>query len=227
MKNLLIVCVALLVGCGAGGSANKGATVSTESFPLKAGLSARAASGATETFTVSGTCTGSATFTRSAASASTFEGKASLETIQSVAVEFSDCTPDSNTVSGSDHVDANQAPLGSSVPDLEYAALLNAATPLPASVKVGDSGDYATLATYADSSKTVVTGQRVLSFVVEAETANTAIVNLIVKGYDATAQLLFTQQSRHRIAADGSLSLMSIDVQFSTTSNNHQVYTRA
>jgi hypothetical protein len=227
MKNLLIVCAALLAGCGAGGSSDKGAQASTASFPLKAGLTARVASGATETFNVSGTCTGSATFTRSAATASTFEGKASLETVQSVEVEFADCTPASNSASGTDHVDANLVPLGASVPDVEYSVLLKVPAPLPTSVKVGDAGEYATLATYTDSSKAVATGQRVFSFVVEADTANTAIVNLTMKSYDAATQLLFTQQSRHRIAADGSLTLVSIDVQFSTTSGNHQLYTRA
>ena len=58
--------------------------------------------------------------------------------------------------------------------------------------------------------------------------ANTAIVNLISKTYDTAtpAQLLITQQSRYRIAADGSLSIITIDNQFSTNSTDHYVYTK-
>jgi hypothetical protein len=61
---------------------------------------------------------------------------------------------------------------------------------------------------------------------IEADGAGTAIVHLVVKSYDAAAQLLFTQQSRHRIAADGGLTLVSIDVQFSTTGTNRQLCSR-
>ena len=91
---------------------------------------------------------------------------------------------------------------------------------------MGDTAVYATLTTYTDSTKTVTTGQRILSYVVEADTADTAIVNLISKGYNTSNQLLFTQQSRLRISASGALTAVSIDVQYSTTSTNHLVYTK-
>jgi hypothetical protein len=100
-------------------------------------------------------------------------------------------------------------------------------SPLPDSVKVGDTANYATLASYTDSSKANTTGTRVLSFVVEADTADTAIVNFITRSYNTASQLMFTQQSRLRMAADGSLTLVSIDVQFSTSSTNRQIYTKA
>ena len=66
-----------------------------------------------------------------------------------------------------------------------------------------------------------------LSYVVEADTANTAIVNLISKAYNTANQPLFTQQGRYRIAADGTLSVMTIDIQYSTTSTTHLIYTKS
>jgi uncharacterized membrane protein required for colicin V production len=83
------------------------------------------------------------------------------------------------------------------------------------------------LTTYSDSTKTVAMGQRILGYVVAAATANTAIVNFITKGYDASSQLLFTQQSRLRIAADGTLTVVSIDIQSSTTNTNHFTFTKS
>ena len=97
---------------------------------------------------------------------------------------------------------------------------------MPATASVGSTGVVANLTVYTDSTKAVVSGQRQLSYVVEADTSTTAIVNLITRSYNASNQLLFTQQSRFRIGATGPVTAVSIDVQYSTTSTNRLVYTR-
>ena len=218
---------ALLVGCGGGGGDGSSASTAATSFPFQAGYRARIAGGSTDNFTVSGTCAGTATFTNGAATASTFEGVAGFASPQTVTVNLTNCTPATNAVSGTGYYDGSYSPLGSSIPGVEYTKFLTAPPSLPTSVKVGDTAIFATPTTYTDSTKSVATGQRILSYVVEADTANTAIVNLISKGYNASSQLLFTQQARYRIAADGTLTVMLIDVQFSTTSTNHLVYTKS
>ena len=224
---LISAATSLLSGCGGGGGDGGGATPTTTSFPLQAGYRARVAGGSTDNFTVSGTCTGTATFTNGAATASTFEGVSGFAAAQTATVSFTNCTPATSAVSGTGYYDGSYSPLGSSIPGVEYTKFLTAPPPLPASVKVGDTAVYATLTTYTDSTKSVTTGQRILSYVVEADTPNTAIGNLITKGYNASSQLLFTQQSRYRIAADGTLTVVSIDIQYSTTSNTHLVYTKS
>jgi hypothetical protein len=228
-KLVLVVgaAISLLAGCGGGGGDSGGATTTVSSFPLQAGYRARIAGGSTDNFTVSGTCTGAATFTNGAATAATFEGVSGFAAAQTGTVSFTNCTPATNAVSGTGYYDGSYTPLGSSIPNVEYTKYLTAPPPIPTSVKVGDTAVYATLNTYTDSTKSVTTGQRILSYVVEVDTANTAIVNLISKGYNASNQLLFTQQSRYRIAADGTLSAVSIDVQYSTTSTTHLVYTKS
>jgi hypothetical protein len=229
-RKLVIVISAatsLLSGCGGGGGGDGGGAAPTPtSFPLQAGYRARIAGGSTDTFTVSGTCTGTATFTSGAATTSTFEGVSGFAAAQTATVSFTNCTPATSAVSGTGYYDGSYSPLGSSIPSVEYTKFLTAPPPLPASVKVGDTAVYATLTSYTDSTKSVTTGQRVLSYVIEADTANTAIGNLITKGYNASSQLLFTQQSRYRIAADGTLTVVSIDIQYSTTSTTHLVYTK-
>jgi hypothetical protein len=57
--------------------------------------------------------------------------------------------------------------------------------------------------------------------VIEADTATTAIANLISKKYNASNVLTSTEQDRYRIAADGSLTLISIDIQYANGSTTH------
>jgi hypothetical protein len=216
----------LFSGCGGGG--DSGAT--TTSFPAQAGFRARIAAGSTDNFTLSGTCTGTATITNGAPTDSTFEGVPGFAATQTATatVNLTNCTPETNVISGTSYYDRSYTPLGSSIPGVEYAKF-QPGPPLPLlplAVKVGDTADYATLTTFTDSTKIIVTGQRVLSYVVEADTANTAVVNLVSKGYDMLHQPLFTQQSRYRIAADGTLTVLTIDVQYSTTSTTHLLYTK-
>lgn len=215
----------LVVGCGGGGDSGSAAPTVT-SFPLQAGYKARISAGSADNFSVSGTCNGTSTITNGAAVAATFEGVSGYAASQTVTIHLTNCTPASNALTGTSYYGSNYTPLGSVLPGVEYAKFLTQPPVIPASVKVGDTAVYATLNTYTDSTKTTPTGQRVLSYVIEADTSSTAIANLISKQYNTTNQLLFTQQSRYRISADGTLTTISIDVQYSTTSTNHLVYTK-
>ena len=215
-----------LQGCGGGGDAGTSITPVT-SFPLLAGYKARITAGASDNYAVSGTCAGNAAITTAAAVAATFEGVTGYSATQTATITFTNCTPASTAVTGTSYYDTSFSLLGSSTPGIDYTKYATAPPALPTSVKVGDTAVFSTLTVYADSTKATVTGQRLLSYVIEADTTTTAIANLITKGYNASGQLLFTQQSRYRIAADGSLTVISIDVQYSTTSTNHLVYTKA
>lgn len=212
---------------GGGGGDSGGTTIAVTSFPLQAGYQARIKAGSNDNFTISGTCAGTAIIASGAATATVFEGTAGYAAAQTVTLNFTNCTPATNAVSGTGYFDASYAPIGSSIPGVLYEKVLTAPAAVPASVKVGDTAVVATTTVYADSTKAVITGQRVLSYVVEADTANTAIVNLISKAYNTANQPLFTQQGRYRIAADGTLSVMTIDIQYSTTSTTHLIYTKS
>ena len=87
---------------------------------------------------------------------------------------------------------------------------------IPASVKVGDAGIIGTIDLYTDDTKSTGNGRQDISYVVEPDTANTAIVNLISKVYDAASQLLATGQDRYRITSSGTLTFISFDVQSPT-----------
>lgn len=233
---LIATSATLLAGCGGGGSDSSGTPspspspvpAATTSFPLQAGYEARIKAGSNDDFTITGPCAGTANISNGAASPIVFEGSSGFAATQSATFILTNCTPAKTVLSGTSYFDATYTPLGSTTTGAVYEKFLTAPLAFAASVKVGDTATVATFTRYADSTKAVVTGQRVLSYVVEADSANTAIVNLISKTYDTAtpAQLLVTQQSRYRIAADGSLSIITIDNQFSTTNTDHYVYTK-
>jgi len=222
---LTIACTAALAACGGGGSDDTAAS-STTSFPLHAAYTDRVSKGLAANFTVSGTCAGTATMNDSATSASTFEGKNALASTETLTVSLTNCTPTSFGTTSTTYFDSSYLPLGEVTTGAEYGVFLTPPTPLPVSVKVGDTGSFGTLAQYTSSSKTTVSGTSVVSYVIEADTASTAVVNLIVRAYDASNVLSTTQQTRYRIDSSGVLTILSVDAQANAGSATHLVFTR-
>jgi hypothetical protein len=218
-----VASASLLAACGGGGGSAAPATTTpaTATFALSAGYQARIVSGKTDNFIVSGSCDGTAQIATSPAVATTFEGVAGFSAAQVSTITFSNtrCTttkPQTNV------------PIGLAIVGGEYSTNTGNASPatLPATVKVGDGGTIDTMSSYTDNTKAVTTGKRVLSYAIEADTSTTtAIANFITTSYDQAGNLLSTQQSRYHMAADGTLALASIDVQFAFTSTLHLVYT--
>ena len=222
-----IALASLLAACGGGGGGDTVTVVTppATTFAFGAGYRARAVTGATDNFNLSGSCAGTASISTAAAAASTFEGVAGYSSAQVSTVNFTNCLPASATASGATYFNAGYVPIGLAISGGEYAKFDTALADLPASVKVGDSGQFASMTTYSDSSKTATTGKRIVSYSIEADTTTTAVANVITQGYDAGNQLLSTQQSRYRMTTAGALTLLSIDVQFSGNSTIHLIYT--
>ena len=229
---------ALVAGCGGGGGGDSGtpaagpgpgAIASTDSFPLQDGYRARLVAGSNDSFAISGSCAGTAQITNGAATGTTFEGIAGFGTLQTSTVTFTNCLQagvPTSTASGTTYYDINYAPIGTSVTGVEYSVLNGAPTSLPASAKVGDTAVYAMLTTYTNSTKSLATGKRELSYTIEADTADTVVVNLTAKTSDISNHLLLTQQTRYRMAADGSLTVVSIDLDYPAPNAAHLHYTK-
>ncbi len=226
MKWFNVVAVAAvaagLVGCGGGGSstttapATPAAVASTNSFALLAGYKAYVSSAATNKFTITGDCTGTGTVTDAAPVASSFEGVAGKSQTTTTALTLATCLGASTGGASSPtqsvtYYDNNLTPVGDTS-DGAFSKFSPAATPLPVSVKVGDSGVIGTELTYTNSTKLVYSGSSNFTYTVEADTATTVIVNLTSKSYDSANKPTSVQQSRYRIAADGTLSVVSIDL---------------
>lgn len=219
-KGIALFILATLAGCGGGGSTS-GPITSTLSFPLQSGLAKSVLTGSTTYFDISGSCHGSASMVDALPVAATFEGSAAKSALTTIKVQYTDCTPLTSSSSTTNFYDSNFIPLGS-ISGSDYGLFVTPPT-IPVGVKVGDKGTIGTQILYADSTQAVQVGQEVISYVVEPDTANSAIVNLINKSYDSNGALTFTEQDRYRIIADGTLSPISSDLQDSNGSTTHLV----
>ena len=198
------------------------------SFPLQSGYQASKASGSIVDFSISGTCSGTATLSSSTPFAGSFEAAAAQAVTSTVLRKLTNCTPAAAAFTTSQYYDSNYNLLGHLEVGYEYGTLLTAASPLPSSVKVGASGAYAAAETvYSDSSRQTLIGQRIFSYRIEADgdSSSSAIANLIEQKFDPANQLVFTQQSRYRMAADGKLAILSIDMLYSAANPVHLLYT--
>ena len=215
-----------LAGCGGGGSSTPpGPVVSTLSFPLQSAFKSFVANGATKTFTVSSGCSGSGNRASAPANtAATFEGVAGFSAVQSLTMSLTNCTPASTAVTYTSYYDANYIPLGFNSVGVNYGVYLTAPV-IAASVTVGNTGTIGTTTLYTDSTKAVGNGRQDLSYIVEADTASTAIVNLIAKVYNSGSVLTSTEQVRYRIASTGALVPISDDIQYANTSTLHLIIT--
>ena len=220
--------VALLSACGGGGggsAAPSGPVTSTLSFPAQSAFNASVASGLTKSFVISGTCNGSATVTRAAAvGGATFEGvSGSLSVVNTITTSFSNCTPASSASTTTAYYDTSYVPLGNNTVGGNYGVYLTPPV-IPTSVTVGATGVFGTITNYTNSTKTVAAGRQDVSYVVEADTASTAIINIISRVYNASNVLTATEQDRYRIGATGPLTFVSIDAQAANGSTTHLVY---
>lgn len=206
-------------------SATKQTSVAT-TFPLRAGYQAFLTQAATNNYTISGTCSGSATESRTAAVAATFEGVAGYSTTTTLTGSYTNCTPATFAGTSVSYYDSNYKPTGSAITGTEYS-VITSAIDMPTTVAVGDTAQFGTVDVYSSNTKLTRTGTRVLSYVVEAGgTSSEAIINLISRSYNLSNQLLVTQQSRYRLTSTGVLTPASVDIQYSTTSSTHLLWTK-
>lgn len=208
----------LLSACGGSDSTPAtGPVTSTLSFPLKSAYSTLVEKGYTKSYVVSGSCQGIASeITAPATSGQTFEGRpVPWSTALTLTINWTTCTLPSITATVTAYYDTDFTPLGFSSNGV-YSVYLPPPS-IPASIRVGDTGTIGTTTDFTDSSKITPVGKTVVSYVVEPDTASTAIVNLIFKSFDTSGNLTSTEQDRYRISSTGALAPVSKDTLTSTT----------
>ncbi|MDD4912448.1 MAG: Ig-like domain-containing protein [Sideroxydans sp.] len=214
----------LLSSCGGGGNAGLGTVTSNLSFPLQSSLRASTASGESTDFTVSGTCTGSASINSSPATPAMYGNISGVSSMTTLYVSVPNCSPSYIYSSTTNYFDSNYDPLGSVDSSGEYGVF--AIPPvIPASVHVGDTGTIGRIDYYSDAAHLFTTSHVEMSYAILPDTATTAFVNLISKSYDIGGVLTATQQDKYRIKSDGSLIPVSLDIQAANGANQHFVLT--
>lgn len=223
LKRLLSVTVlAALTACGGGGgSGTVTPTVSTSSFPLKAAYSNYITSTQSLPFTLTGIeegikFSGSGRVTVGGIAAATFEGSPALsKTLTgtgSITVEGT-TVPWSN--SGTDYFDSNYNPLGSYYDSYEVVTSL---TPIPVAAKVGDAGTWYTFDIYSSpTNKLFKTGTGTVSYVLEPDTATTALLKIIEIRRNSSSKIDSTTVT-FRITEGGTITRISEQTLDDTTS---------
>jgi hypothetical protein len=225
MRKLVILGLsALLSACGGGGGGgSSGPVASTNTFNIQSGWVALVSTGWSKTFNITGSCSGTISMTRGAANtATTFESAGAISGTSVISTSFSNCTPASSSATETLYYDSNYIPKGFSVQGGNYGVYASAPV-LPSAAKVGDVAIVGTINIYTSSAKATSAGHQDLSYVIEADTSTTAIANLVSKVYNSSGILTSTEQDRYRVAANGSLTPLSLDVQYANGSTIHLI----
>ncbi len=224
----------ILTSCGGGGgsgSSTPAPVTSTLSFPLLKALQTSTVNGSSQTFTISGDCTGAGNLIESPATTlTTFQGVGAISETRTITGTLTVCTPASLADTTIYYYDANYMPLGydDTAGGGAYAVYLTTPS-IPTTVAVGNTGTIGTRTLYANSLKTGSTGAVALSYTIEADTANTAILNLISVKTVQYLGVTNTTQTRYRLTSTGGTTLLSEDVQQvnSNATTTHYVVTYA
>lgn len=239
MKKTLLMISIIITGCGGGNETpTTPAVVSTLAFPLAVAYKNRVTMGSNDSFTLSnatGSCTGTGSLTTSAPVAATFYGVSGLSATQTLNVTTSGYTNCAGNNTAYIYFDSNYDYLGFSSPSINQYGLVKSTTPIQTTVRVGDSGQFASpqITKHNSYGDYGVYGEQQITYLIEADTESTALVNLISKTYswecinriDCLNTLVSTQQERYRITADGALTLVTIDF-MNHTNNTQLIFTK-
>jgi hypothetical protein len=202
--------LSLMTACGGGGGGGAAAPVaSTDTFPLTTILANSLQSGS-NTFTISGTSsgnaiTGSGTATRGSLSAGTFEGVAAQQRTTTVTGSFAiNGTSYALNDSSVDWFDSNNVPVGESG-GTDYVVVTGTPT-IPATVRVNDTGTLYTANRYSNNTKSVLRGTVTVTYVVESDTATSALLTLIRTEKDNSNTTTSTNSAQVRVTPAGALT---------------------
>lgn len=224
----LVGCITVitLTACGGGGaSAPSEQVISTQTFPLQSAMKNSVEHGSSTKFSASvivsdGVCTGTSNIDISTPVPATFEGVSGVSAANTATIMLKNCSPTYISGTTTDYYDSKYVPLGRAFQGGDYR-VYQVPPQIPDTVRVGDTDKLGTQDNFTDSTKNEITGQHVISYVVEPDTASTAIVNMIDKFYSGGI-LLSTEQERYRIEVNGTLTPVSLDRQ---TATEHYIYT--
>jgi hypothetical protein len=125
-----------------------------------------------------------------------------------------------DTESGSDFYDSNYLPLGTQTAD-EYTVVNGSAT-IPQTARVGDTGTAYSDNRYTNSSKTSFLGTNTYTYALQADTASTAIAQIVGIEKDGLGATTYTRTLRYRITPAGAVTPLSETV---TDSDGSMVFT--
>lgn|GEM_PF-1685137 len=215
LNQFLIAACAGLVACGGGGGGGtqpQNKVVSTNVFNLKAAVASYKATPFQVNFSVSltkngVTANGSGSVTQGSPQSGTFEGNSALKVVTTIRGSI---TGNGNTASldnsSTDYFDSNYNYRGTD--GTSSYSVVDGQVVLPTSIKVGDTGELYAVKEYGSSLKSTLTGTKKATYLVEADTANTALVSIISVEKDTNSSATSQDTIQYRISADNKLTFL-------------------
>lgn len=216
----LIALSALLALAGCGGGGSSGPVVSTETFQLRTAYVNYITDTRSLPFTVSGTVsgttvTGSGTLTSGTLASTTFENQPALAKTTTVTGTLSasgQTAPLATTTTA--YVDSNYNPLGFNATDY---TVITGSSAIPTTARINDTATWYSAIRYSSSSKTLRRGTTTASFVLEPDTASTALLKIIEIQKDTSNAVTSTATTTFRMTPAGALTRLSESVIQGTT----------
>jgi hypothetical protein len=183
------------------------------SYDLETAFKNRLLQGFSKTFNVTGDCKGTMSATDTPAMKTTWQGQSVYAVGTTNIFNVPNCSLGvSGTHSSITYYDLNFNEVAKTDSDGTYSEYVK--TPRPASVKVGDSGTLGTWYHWSNNSKSQSWGTDVHTYVVEADTASTALLNVIDRTYTNNNLLEITSQIRYKLNSTGTLEWYSVTIDF-------------
>lgn len=200
-----------LAGCGGGGGPSS-PIASTDTYQLRTAYVNYLTDTRSAPFSVSGTVngvnvTGSGSATQGALTSTTFENQTAL---QKVSVITGTLNANGQTLplstSSTTYADSNYNPLGFSGTDYE---VISGAVTIPTTARVNDAGEWYSSIRYATSSKSTQRGTASVSYVLEPDTASTALLKIIRIEKDTSGATSSTSSISFRMTPSGGLTRLT------------------
>jgi hypothetical protein len=183
------------------------------SYDLATAFKNQLLQGFSKTFNVTGDCKGTWSGTDTPAMKTTWQGQSVYAVGTTNIFNVPNCSLGvSGTHSSITYYDMNFIEVAKFDSDGTYSEFVK--TPRPASVKVGDSGTLGTWYHWSNNSKSQSWGTDVHTFVVEADTASTALLNVIDRTYTNINLLDITSQIRFKLNSNDTLEWYSVTIDF-------------
>lgn len=201
-----------LAACGGGGGSAADPVTSTQTFQVWQAWTNYVTTAQTRSFSVSGTYSGasvggSGTSTRGALSSATFEGTPALQktsVVTGTLIVNGTNVPYNGTQTS--YVTSNYLPLGYS--GSEYGVVTGTVS-VPQTGRVNDAGTLYTISRYASSTKTTPKGSTVVSYALQPDTADTALLKVVTTERTTTGALESTSTQTFRMTPAGALTPVS------------------
>ncbi len=204
LKLILTFRALVVVSACGGGDDSSGPTVSTAIFNLQAINRNAFTTASSNNFTVSGFASGfpvsgSGKVTSSAVVASTFEGRPAFQrtiTVTGTAAANGIAIPLAS--SGIQWSDSNYLPVGEQAGG-EYVVVTGVPT-IPTAARVNDTGSLYMANRYTNSTKSTLLGTVAATYVLEADTENTALLTVIHEFKSKVGAITQTTSAQSRVS---------------------------